>query len=126
MTVPALAVRLAACAVETGNTFAVNWALVAFVGTSAAGDIVTAALLLDRATLKPGASAGPLIVTMQRSAPEPVIDALLQEMPVSFGSPVPLRAITAVLLMEELLVMVNRPAAAPSAEGSNCTLSVTV
>jgi hypothetical protein len=124
VTVPALAVRVTVCALETGVTFAVNWALLAFVCTSAAGDVVTAALLLDRATLKPGASAGPLRDTVQTSVPVPTKDELAQEMPVSCGSPVPLRATAAVPLTEELLVMVNRPVAAPSAEGSNCMLSV--
>jgi hypothetical protein len=68
---------------------------------------ITAALLLDRVTLKPPASAGPLIVTVQRSVPVPPIDALLQERLVSLGAPVPLRGITAVLLTEELLVTVS-------------------
>jgi hypothetical protein len=107
LTVPALAVRPTVCAVETGDTLAVNCALVAFAWTSAAGDTVTAALLLDRPTLKPAAGAGPLIVTVQRSVPVPPIDALLQKMPFSCGAPVPLRAITAELLIDELLVTVN-------------------
>src|ERR1039458_10415995 len=38
--------------------------------------------------------------------------------------PVPLRLITAVLLVDELLVMVSCPVAAPAAVGSNSTLSV--
>jgi hypothetical protein len=38
--------------------------------------------------------------------------------------PVPLRPITAVPLVEELLMMVSRPVAAPAAVGSNCTLNV--
>src|ERR1035441_2182656 len=38
--------------------------------------------------------------------------------------PVPLRLITAVPLVEELLVMVSWPVAAPTAVGSNSTLSV--
>ena len=107
MTVPALAVRVASCTVETSVTFTVNWALLVPVCTSAAVDIVTAALLFDRTTLKPGASAGPLIVTVQRSVAVPVIDAMAQEMPVSCGSPVPLRATTVELLPDELLVSVN-------------------
>jgi len=40
--------------------------------------------------------------------------------------PVPLRAIVAVLLVEELLVMVNLPVAEPAVAGSNCTSSVAV
>jgi hypothetical protein len=107
VTVPALAVRLAVCAVETGDTLAVNWAVVAFAAMKDADGTITAALLLDRVTLKPPASAGPLIVTVQRSVPVPPIDALLQERLVSLGAPVPLRGITAVLLTEELLVTVS-------------------
>ena len=80
--------------------------------------------MLDKTTLKPPVRAGSLIVTVQRSVPGPLIDALLQDKPLSCGIPVPFRATTAVLLMDELLVMVNWPVAAPSAEGSNCTLSV--
>jgi hypothetical protein len=104
---PALAVSETACAVVTGETFAVNCALVVLAWISAAGDTVTAALLLVSTTRKPAASAGALIVTVHRSVPVPPIDALLQEMPVSCGSPVPLRAIVAVALTEELLVTVN-------------------
>jgi hypothetical protein len=104
---PALAVSVTACAVETGDTYAVNCALVVFACTKAAGEIVTAALLLDRPTLKSPARAVPLSVTVQRSVPVPTIEALTHEMPVSCGSPVPLRAIVAVALTEELLVTVN-------------------
>jgi hypothetical protein len=88
VTLPAVAVRVTVCAVETGVTFAVNWAVVLLVCTSAAGDIVTAALLFDRATLKPGETAGALIVTVHRSVPVPPIDALAQVMPVSCGAAV--------------------------------------
>ena len=122
--VPALAVKLAVCAVGTPDTFNVNWPEVAFAATITAGGAITAALLLDRPTLKPPVGAGWPIVTVQTSVPVPVMDALLQEKPVSCGIPVPFRATTAGLLVEELLVTVNWPVAAPSAEGSNCTLSV--
>jgi hypothetical protein len=40
--------------------------------------------------------------------------------------PVPLKAIVAVLLVEELLVMVSCPVAVPAVVGSNCTSSVAV
>ena len=107
VTVPALAVRVTVCAVGTGVTLAVNWAVVAFASTSATAATVTAGLLLDSATLKPPTGAGPLIVTVQRSVAVPLIDALLQVMPLSCGPPVPLRATTAELSVEELLVTVN-------------------
>jgi hypothetical protein len=46
-------------------------------------------------------------MTVQRSVPAPVIDALLQEMLLSCAAPVPLRITAAVLLTEELLITVN-------------------
>jgi hypothetical protein len=107
VTLPAVAVRIAVCAVETGVTFTVNWALLVPVCTSAAGPVVTAGLLLDRTTLKPGASAGPLSVSVQRSVPVPPIDALAQVKSISCGPPLPLSATTVVLFAEELLVIVN-------------------
>jgi len=127
VTLPAVAVRVAVCAVDTGVTFAVNWALVLFVCTSAAGDIVTAGLLLESATLKPGADADALIVTVHRSVPVPPIDALTQESPVSCGvvvsssaAPVPLR-FTNVGLVEALLPMVSWPVACPATAGTKLT-----
>lgn len=76
--VPALAVRLADSAVKTGETDAVNWTLVAFAGTSAEDDTDTAALSLDKMTLKPFDGAGVLIVAVQVSASAPTTTALLQ------------------------------------------------
>src|SRR3984885_10030942 len=64
-TLPALAVRVTACAVVTEDTVAVNPALVALAGTTTVAGTVTAALLLARATLKPPLPAGPLSVTVQ-------------------------------------------------------------
>ena len=86
VTLPAVAVRIAVSAAGTGVTFTVNWAVVLFVCTSAAGPVVTAGLLLDRATLNPGEAAASLIVTVHRSVPVPPIDALAQEIPVSSGA----------------------------------------
>jgi hypothetical protein len=71
---------------------------------------VTAALLLVTATLKPPLPAGPLSVTVQASLPAPVIDALLQDNalnPAATAVPVPVRPITAVPLVEEVLWMVS-------------------
>jgi len=85
VTVPAVAVRLTACAVETTDPVAENVPVVAFAATITAGVVVTAALLLARPTLKPPAGAGLLIVTVQTSVPAPPIDVLLQEMPLSCG-----------------------------------------
>jgi hypothetical protein len=46
--------------------------------------------------------------------------------PAGAGVPVPLRLITAVPLVEELLAMVSWPVAEPVAVGSNCTVSIAV
>ena len=107
---PALAVRVTACAVETDDTVAVNPAVVALAGTTTVTGTVTAALLLVTATLKPPLPAGPLSVTVQASLPAPVIDALLQDNalnPAATAVPVPVRPITAVPLVEEVLWMVS-------------------
>lgn len=106
-TPPALAVRVAACAVATEDTVAVNEALVALAGTVTVAGNVTAALLLARLTLNPPLAAAAFSVTVQASVPDPVMDVLLQENAVSTGVPVPLRLIIAVALAEELLAMVN-------------------
>jgi hypothetical protein len=127
-TPPALAVSVAACAVVTDDTVAVNPALVALAGITTVAGTVTAALLLVTATLTPPLPAGPLSVTVQASVPAPVIDALLQDNalnPAATAVPVPVRPTTAVPLVEESLWMVSRPVTAPAAVGPNFTLSVT-
>ena len=109
-TPPALAVRVTACAVETDDTVAVNPALLALAGTTTVAGTVTAALPLVRDTLKPPLPAGPLSVTVQASLPAPVIDALLQDSALRVAAtavPVPVRPITAVPLVEEVLWMVS-------------------
>jgi hypothetical protein len=129
VTVPALAVSVTACAIETGEKLAVNWALVSLAWINAAGDTVTAALLLDRPTLNPAAGAGSLMVTVQRSVPVPPIDALTHEIPLSCGAggesaaPVPLRLIR-VAPVEALLEMLNFPLAGPAATGTNATFKL--
>ena len=109
-TPPALAVRVTACAVDTDDTVAVKPALVALAGTTTVAGTVTDALLLVTDTLKPPLPAGPLRVTVQASVPAPVIDALLQDSalnPAATAVPVPVRPITAVPLVDELLEMVS-------------------
>jgi hypothetical protein len=54
------------------------------------------------------------------------MDDCEQESPVSVGVPVPLRLTVAVPLVEELLLMVNMPLAAPADVGSNRMVSVAV
>jgi hypothetical protein len=92
-TLPALAVRVTACAVVTEDTVAVNPALVALAGTTTVAGTATAALLLARLTLKPALPAATARVTVQLSLPDPVIDALVHESaPNVAGTAVPVAA----------------------------------
>ena len=107
---PALAVRVTACAVVTDATVAVNPALLALAGTTTVAGTVTAALLLVRPTLRPPLPAAAVRVTVQLSLPDPVMDALLQESALNAPDtavPVPVRPITAVPLVDELLWIVT-------------------
>jgi hypothetical protein len=109
-TLPALAVRVTACAVVTDDTVAVNPALVALAGTTIVAGTVTAALLLVRPTLKPPLPAAVVSVTVHASLPAPVIDALLQDNVLNAAGtvvPVPVRLTTAVPLVDELLWIVT-------------------
>ena len=109
-TLPELAVRVADCAVPTDVTVAVKATLVAFAGTMTVAGTVTAALLLDRFTLSPLLAAAEVSVTVQASVPDPVMEPLLQEMPLNAAGtavPVPLRVITAAAPVEELLLMLT-------------------
>jgi hypothetical protein len=109
-TLPALAVRVTACADVTDDTLAVNPALLALAGIVTVAGTVTAALLLARLTLKPPLPAAAVSVTVQLSLPDPVMDALLQESALNDASadvPVPVRLITAVPLVDELLWIVS-------------------
>ena len=104
---PALAVKVAVCAVETGITLAENCTLVELAWIRATEVTLTAGLLLEIDTLKPAEGAGPLMVAVHRSVAVPLSEALVQERPLSCAPPVPMSAITAALLDEELLVIVN-------------------
>lgn len=111
-TLPAVAVSVAVCEVVTDDTVAANSMLVALPGIVTVAGTVTAALLLDRLTLKPSLGAAALSATVHVSVPAPVMDSLLQESELSVAAvtavtPVPFSAIVVVLLVEELLVMVN-------------------
>jgi NhaP-type Na+/H+ or K+/H+ antiporter len=117
------------CSELTGEMVAVNPALVAPAGTVTVAGTVTAALLLDRLTLRPPLGAAAFSVTVQASVPDPVMDALLQESALNAASgvaavPVPLRLITAVPLVEELLMTVIAPVSVPAAAGLNCTFKL--
>jgi hypothetical protein len=123
---PALAVSVAVCVELTAVLVAVNPALEALAGTVMEAGTATAASLLERLTRNPPLGAGPLRVTVQSSAPAPVIAPVAHEKPVRVGvatAPVPLRVTTEVAPVDELLDMVTLPVTAPVAVGSNCTVT---
>jgi hypothetical protein len=77
---PSLAVRVTACAYHCHHdTVAVNAALVAPAGTATVAGRVTAALLLERLTLRPPLGAAEASVTVHGSCTQPTSEALLQE-----------------------------------------------
>jgi hypothetical protein len=82
--------------------------------------------LLARLTANPPLAAAASNVTVQLSVPVPVIDPLVQLSALSTGTPAPLRLMVVEVPVEELLVMVSEPEAAPAVVGSNCTVSVAV
>ena len=125
-TLPAVAVSVTVVAVLTAVTVAVNVALVAPAATVTDAGTVTAELLLARLIANPPVAAAAFSVTVQLSVPAPVNEPLVQVRPVSTGTPVPLRLTVVVVPVDELLVSVSAPVAAPAAVGSNCTVSVAV
>jgi len=123
---PALAVSVTLCDVLTELTVAVNPALVPPARTVMEAGTVTAELLLDRPTVNPPLAATVFNVAVQLSVPALVMEPLEQVSPASTGTPVPLNAMEVVVPVDELLVRVSAPAAAPATVGSNCTVSVAV
>ena len=127
-TLPALAVRVAVCAVLTGETVAVNVALFAPAATVTEAGTETEDLLLASLTLNPPLGAAALSATVQESVPAPVIDPLAQLNTPRFvvfvapvEVPVPLSPIAIVPSAGELLVIVTWPDAAPFAAGEKLT-----
>jgi len=120
-TPPRLAVIVAACALSTALTLAVNVALVAPAATAAEAGTVTAVLLLARFTVNPLLSAAAFSVSVQLSVPAPVIALLLQLSELSTGTPVPLRPTTVEDPAVESVVIVNWPVVAPVDVGANWT-----
>ena len=110
----------------TAETVAVKLAEVAPAATVTDVGIVTDELLLARLTVKPPVAAATFSDTVQLSVPAPVNDPLLQLSPLKTGTPLPLRLITLVVPLEELLVSVREPETAPAAAGSNCTVKIAV
>jgi hypothetical protein len=129
ITLPAVAVIVTAWAVATEDTVAVNSALVAFAGTVTVLGSVTAELLLNRFTTSPPLGAERVSVTVQASEPNPVMAPLLQDSALNAAEPVPvvpvpLKLITGVSVVEELLAMASCPVAVPAATGLNCTFKL--
>lgn len=96
-------------------------------GTVTDAGTATAELLLARLTTTPAVDAAALSVTVQESELAPVSDEDVHESAGRFAGtevPVPLRPMTAVALLDESLVIVSWPVAAPTVAGSNWTLSV--
>jgi hypothetical protein len=103
----------------------VNPALVAFAGTVTVLGTVTAELLLDKFTVSPSPEAGAVSVTVHASVPDPVKTPLLQFSALNAAEPVPvvpvpLRVITGVPVVEDLVAIVSCPVAVPAAAGLNC------
>lgn len=124
----AVAVRVAAWAVVTGDAAAVNVTWDELAGTVIVAGTATAALLLARLTTKPPVDAAAVSITVQESELVPVRDALAQLSPLSAAGtalPVPLSPITVAAPLEELLLMVSWPVDAPTDVGLNCTFTVT-
>lgn len=87
---------------------------------------VTAVLLLDRVTADPLLSAGVFSVTVQTSAPDPVIDPSAHVSSLMIATPCPDRVILRIRPSEEVFANANSPVDAPAAEGSNWRLTVAV
>ena len=94
-----------------GETVAQNPTEVALAGTVTAAGTETTPLLLDRLTTSPPLGAAPFSVTAQESAPDAVIVALVHDIALNAAAtePVPVRLITALGLLEELLEIVTAP-----------------
>jgi hypothetical protein len=106
-TLPALAVRVAVCAVLTEETVAVKAAVVEPAATVTEAGTVTALLLLARLTAKPPVGAAAFRVTVQLSVPDPVNDPLVQLSALNIGTPMPLRLTMVEVPLEELLVSIS-------------------
>jgi hypothetical protein len=89
LTLPALAVSVAACALETEETVAVKLPVVEPAATVTDGGTETAVSLLARLTAKPPVAAAEFSDTEHASVPDPVTVPLVQETPVRTGTPVP-------------------------------------
>lgn len=125
----AVAVSVAVWVVLAVETVAVNPALVEPEDTLTEPGTVTELLLLASVTVIPPDAAAADRVTVQASVPDPVIELLVQETALNVPPvdwPVPLRATTAVPLVEEVLPTVSEPVSEPAVVGSKLTVRVAV
>jgi hypothetical protein len=118
-TPPALAPRVADCAVFTAVTVAVKLDEVPPAATVVVTGTVTAASLLVRFTVRPPAGAAEFSATAQLSVPAPVIDPLAQVTLVNLGTPLPCRTIRHTDPLAALVFKSSSPVSEPVAEGSN-------
>jgi hypothetical protein len=123
---PALAVSATVCVELTAVAVAVKLALLAPAGTVTVAGTDTALLLLARFNVNPPAPAAAFSETVQLSVPAPFSVPFAQVNWFRTGTPVPLRFTTEDGPVDELLVTVKVPVAAPATVGSNCTSSVAV
>ena len=125
--VPAVfAVNVAVCAALTAEVVAEKLALVAPAAIMTEAGTATAAELLDKPTDCPPVGAAAFSVTVQLSVAAPVSEALAQLRLLSTACPVPFSAMVELVPVEELLVRVTVPLAAPDAVGSKPIISVAV
>ena len=121
---PAVAVRVAFCAVVTEAIVALKPMLEAPAGTVTEAGTVTAVFELDRLTARPPVPAAADRLTVQASVPAPVIEFWLQlrllRTP-GAARPMPLR-VTEAELGEALSVRVMLPVVAPTAVGLKRTV----
>jgi hypothetical protein len=110
----------------TDEPVTVNTALLVPKGIIIEDGTVAAALLLDKVTACPPAGAAAFKVTVQEEVAAPKRALLAHAIALTAGTPAPLRLITAEGLTEELLEIVNVPAAVPVVTGLKLTVSAAV
>jgi hypothetical protein len=124
---PARAFNVIAFAETTGDTVALNPALVAFAGTVTTLGTVTAASLLERPMFTPPLDAAALSFIVQASVPAPCIDPIAQERELKGGAdagtsetPFPFKLTTTLLPVNPSVVKVICPVFVPKAFGLKC------
>jgi len=122
-TEPATAERVTFCVEVTDEIVAVKLAVEEPAATAIELGTVTAELLLERPTVNPPLAAAVFKTTVQESVPAPAMDEFVHENAASTGTPVPLSDMVLEPPVDESLVNVNCPFAAPATEGSNCTVN---